>query len=96
MELDEKKVSKRSEGSHADSQRFIIQIDNVGKKMDIEVVNKMLSNTGIIIDPNYKPICVNPKINRYVVRGFANSEAQKKARNVKGITLFRDSKVRPL
>ncbi len=96
MSSDKKKVRNDFKDSRIDSQRFIIQIDNVDKKMDMDLINTKLSETGIIIDQNYKPVCVNSKINRYVVRGFADSEAQKKARNLKGIKLFRDSKVRPL
>ena len=78
------------------SERFIIQIDSQDVKLDLDSVDKILFGTGIEIDHSYKPVCINSKINRYVVRGFVDSESQKKIKLMKGIRLFPDSKVESL
>ena len=76
--------------------RLIIQIEKPNLKLTLMDIKEILYNTGVNLDENYGPYCVNPKLGRYVVRGTANAESQKKLRRIPGITLFLDKKIEPM
>jgi hypothetical protein len=75
--------------------QFIIQIEKANSKLDLIDIKEILNDTGVKLDDNYGPYCVNPKLGRYVVRGTANTETQKKLRNIPGIKIFLDKKIQP-
>ncbi len=70
--------------------RFMIQVERPEGKVDLEAVQSMLESAGVKVDTSYKPVCVNPKLGRYVLRGSATDEAKSKAEKIKGVQLFRD------
>lgn len=75
--------------------QFIIQIEKPNSKLDLIDIKEILNDTGVKLDDNYGPYCVNPKLGRYVVRGTANTETQKKLRNIPGVKIFLDKKIQP-
>jgi len=75
--------------------QFIIQIEKANSKLDLIDIKEILNDTGVKLDDNYGPYCVNPKLGRYVVRGRANTETQKKLRNIPGVKIFLDKKIQP-
>ena len=75
--------------------QFIIQIEKANSKLDLIDIKEILNDTGVKLDDNYGPYCVNPKLGRYVVRGTANTQTQKKLRNIPGIKIFLDKKIQP-
>jgi hypothetical protein len=74
-------------------ERLLIEIGKPGEKLDKTAILSILNDTGVKVDPAYGPICVNPKLGRYVVRGFADIKAQAKLRQIPGVRIFRDQKV---
>ena len=69
----------------------MIQVERPGQKnLDMSSVSKLLEDAGIKVDFNYGPFCVNPKRGRFVLRGFGTVEAQKNAKNIPGVMVFRD------
>jgi endo-1,4-beta-D-glucanase Y len=80
-------ISKRVE-------QIIIQVEKPGqKKLDMSSISKLLENNGIKVDPSYGPFCVNPKLGRFVLRGFGTVEAQKRANKIPGFTVFSDRRM---
>jgi hypothetical protein len=75
--------------------QFIIQIEKPNSKLDLIEIKEILNDTGVKLDDSYGPYCVNPKLGRYVVRGTANTETQKKLRNIPGVKIFLDKKIQP-
>lgn len=73
----------------------MIQIERPKKKVNIEEAQSLLEPTGVKVDTSYKPVCVNPKLGRYVLRGLATDESKSKAEQIKGVQLFRDVQVFP-
>ncbi len=73
----------------------MIQIERPKRKVDLEAAQSILESSGVVIDTSYKPVCVNPKLGRYVLRGSATDEAKSKAERIKGVQLFPDVKVSP-
>lgn len=74
---------------------FMIQIERPKGKVSLEEARSLLETTGVEVDASYKPVCVNPKLGRYVLRGNATDEAKSKAEQIEGVQLFRDSKILP-
>ncbi len=74
---------------------IMIQIECPNKKVSIEEAQSLLEPAGVKVDKSYVPVCVNPKLGRYVLRGTATEEAKAKAEQIKGVQLFRDVKVSP-
>jgi hypothetical protein len=74
---------------------FMIQIERPKKKIDLETALSILEPAGVEVDTSYKPVCVNPKLGRYVLRGRATDEAKSKAERIKGVRLFPDLRVHP-
>jgi hypothetical protein len=75
--------------------RFLIQIERPHERVDMERVRALLEPAGVQIDPAYGPICINPKLERYVVRGTASEEARATAERIPGVRFFRDSQITP-
>ena len=75
--------------------RFMIQIERPKGKVDLKSAQSILKSAGVVIDTSYKPVCVNPKLGRYVLRGSATNEAKSKAERIKGVQLFPDMKISP-
>ena len=46
--------------------RFMIQIELPKVKADLEAAQSLLKSAGVEVDTSYKPVCVNPKLGRYV------------------------------
>ena len=88
--------SSSSSNKHNIQNQFIIQIERQGERLSMQDIHGILKGTGIQLDSGYGPYLVNPQLGRYVVRGFADSEGEQKARKLPGIMLFRDTKVRPI
>jgi hypothetical protein len=76
--------------------RFLIQLERPGLRLDMNGVREVLEGTEVELDPDYGPILVNPKLGRYVVRGYATPHARAKAESLPGITFFADVPVEPL
>ena len=74
---------------------FMIQIERPKAKIDLEAAQSILESAGVVVDTSYRPVCVNPKLGRYVLRGSATDEARSKAERIKGVRLFPDLQVRP-
>ena len=75
--------------------QFLIQLDRPGKKVDLSFIQKLLKDTGVELDKQYGPICVNPSLGRYVVRGIATPEARAKAEEIPGVRFFADARIAP-
>ena len=82
------------------ARNYIIQIElsqsnGLGKRVDINTVKRMLDGTGIELDSNYGPHCINPQQRRFVVRGVATNEARRLAEQRFGneVKFFADSRV---
>ena len=88
--------SSSSSNKQSIQNQFIIQIERQGERLSMQDIHDILKGTGIQLDSGYGPYLVNPQLGRYVVRGFADSEGEQKARKLPGIMLFRDTKVRPI
>lgn len=74
---------------------YMIQIERPERKIDLEAAQSILDPAGVEVDASYRPVCVNPKLGRYVLRGRATDEARSKAEKIEGVQLFPDLKIRP-
>jgi hypothetical protein len=83
-------------GDKQPKQSFLIQVERPGQQLDLSSIRKLLKGTGVQLDPNYGPICINPELGRFVVRGTATPEARAKAEQVPGISFFSDARVMPM
>lgn len=74
--------------------RYIIQLDlpPAGGR-DLGSITKELREAGVEIDADYHPVCINPKLQRFVVRGVASVEARDAAEKIGGIQFFADSPI---
>ena len=90
-------------------QQYIIQIDLVPNRqlsvrnsaeaqVDLKQLQRLLDETGIKLDANYRPICVNPLQQRFVVRGRATPEARLRAERKlgNGVRFFSDGPVQAM
>lgn len=73
----------------------MIQIERPETKVDLDAAQSILKSAGVVVDTSYNPVCVNPKLGRYVLRGTATDEAKSKAERIEGVKLFRDMKIYP-
>lgn len=94
----DKKVSLNNSSKDSKiSERVMIQIQRPDQKnLEMSTIEKLLEGTGIKLDPDYGPFCVNPKQGVFVIRGFASQEAQKKAKQIPDIILFPDTTISPI
>ncbi len=76
--------------------QFLIQIEQPSKKLDLAQIYEILAGTGVEVDKGYGPINVNPKLGRYVVRGWATSDARARAEKIQGVRFFGDPKIAPM
>lgn len=76
--------------------QYMLQIERPGEKLDMNGIMKILENTGVELDQNYKPVLVNPQLGRYVIRCKATPEAKAKAESIIGVKLFRDVRISPM
>jgi len=76
--------------------RYMLQIERPGEKLDIEAIKKIIEKTGVELDQNYRPVLVNPKLGRHVVRCTATPEAKAKAESIPGVKFFRDVSIKPI
>lgn len=74
-------------------QRYLVQVDQPGEDLDLEALDKLLSDTGVKLDQGYRPIRMNRKLGRVVARGWASDEQRKKAESLPGVRLFVDGKI---
>ena len=90
----------------ATKQYYLIQINlpatasNAVRGMpraDIESVETLLGDTGIELDQQYGPICINPQQQKFVVRGEATPEARHRVEERLGdqVRFFADPRVHP-
>jgi hypothetical protein len=77
-----------------DRRQYLIQIERKGKSPTLKQISEVLEVAGVELDPEYGPIKVNPKLPRYVVRGWANKSARAKAGKIAGVQFFSDLGVR--
>lgn len=59
------------------------------------MIQALLKDTGVELDPAYGPICVNPQLGRYVVRGWASPQARAEAEKIPGVKFYADTRIRP-
>lgn len=81
--------------SDAAKRRYMLQIECPGKRLDLPEISRILSDTGVELDPSYRPILVNPTLGRYVVRASADDQARKRAERIPGVQFFGDLKISP-
>src|SRR6266702_2195645 len=60
----------------AEAERYIIQVERPGERIDMAAIRVLLGDTGVELDSDYGPVPVNPKLGRYVVRGLASPDAR--------------------
>jgi len=77
-------------------ERIIIQCDLQEENVSISIIDKKFKGTGLNLDKNYGPLLINPKLHRYVVRGFADLNTKTKISKLTGVKVFADSKVKPI
>jgi len=72
----------------------IIQLDlpTTGSQ-DLDALAEELTRTGVELDRSYRPICINQKLRRYVMRGMASPEARHAAEHIGGVQFFSDAPV---
>lgn len=73
--------------------RFLIQIDRPEATLSMKKARSLLEPVGVKLDATYGPVCINPKIGRYIVRGVATPEAKSNAEKIDGVQFFSDGKV---
>ena len=73
---------------------YIIQLElPLSEGRSLEELQAFLAECGVQLDQNYKPVCVNPKLQHYVVRGMASDEERLVAQAIKGVQFFSDPMV---
>jgi hypothetical protein len=73
------------------SSRYIIQIDlPTTANQNLDALAEELTGTGVELDRSYRPVCINPKLGRYVMRGMASPEARHAAERISGVQFFSD------
>ena len=76
------------------SSRYIIQLDlPAAGRHGLEALAEKLAEAGVELDQSYRPVCINPKLQRYVLRGDANPEARRVAERIGGVEFFSDAPV---
>ncbi len=76
--------------------RYIIQVEGPGKDPDLSQVKQLMQGMGVEFDSAYGPYPVNPKLGRYVMRGWATARAKEKAEQIPGVRFFADTKIAPV
>lgn len=74
---------------------FLIQIDRPSQQLDMAAIQTLLEGTGVELDSTYGPVCINPKLGRFLVRGVATPEARARAEQIPGIRFFADPRIAP-
>lgn len=66
--------------------------------VDLKMLQRLFDETGIKLDANYRPICVNSQQQRFVVRGRATPEARRAAERKLGggVKFFSDGPVQAM
>ena len=77
-------------------ERIIIQCDLQEENVNLSTIDKKFKGTGLNLDKNYGPLLINPKLHRYVVRGFADQNTKAEISKLTGVKVFSDSKVKPI
>jgi hypothetical protein len=76
------------------ARQYMIQVEREGERLDFGPISEILAGTGVELDPNYRPVPVNPALGRYVVRGRAADAARKRAELIPGVQFFGGLKIR--
>jgi len=79
----------------AAAERYIIQVERPGERIDMAAVRVLLGDTGVELDADYGPVPVNPKLGRYVVRGLASPDARARAEAIPGVRFFAEVRQEP-
>ena len=95
LENSSTKHTQQIKSSRQPHHEFIVEIERPGKKLNMSIIQELLEGTGIKLDLNYGPFCVNPKLGRYVVRGTGDSASMKKVENIPGVRSYKDTKIYP-
>ncbi len=88
-------------------QPYIIQIDledgdlstdsksRPAARVDVKLLQHLLDGTGIELDAGYRPVCINPQHNRFVVRGHGTHAAKQRAERMlgEGVKFFSDNRM---
>jgi hypothetical protein len=71
--------------------RYIIQVDRPGEQVEMAAIRALLDGVGVVVDPDYGPIPINPELGRYVLRGLASPDARARAEQIPGVRFFADA-----
>jgi hypothetical protein len=96
LENSSRKGKKPNNSSKQSNEEFIIEVERPGKKLNMQIIQEILESTGIKLDLNYGPFCVNPKAGRYVVRGIGDPVSVEKVKNIPGVRLYKDTRIYPV
>ena len=58
-------------------------------------IRALLDGVGVVLDPAYGPVSINPQLGRYVVRGTASPDARTRAEQIPGVRFFADAVQEP-
>lgn len=74
---------------------YVIQIDRPAEALTLDRARALLEPLGVSLDGSYKPVAINPRLGRFVVRGVATPDIRAKAERLPGVRFFADAKVSP-
>src|SRR5439155_666351 len=66
-----------------------------GERVDMASIRALLDGVGVVLDPAYGPVPINPQLGRYVVRGTASPDARTRAEQIPGVRFFADAVQEP-
>ena len=84
---------RASAKTQSKAKHFMIQIEAGKHKPSLEQISRKLAPAGVVIDPNYGPINVNPKAGHFVVRGHATDAGREQAEKIPGVRFFADERI---
>ena len=58
-------------------------------------IRALPDGVGVVLDPAYGPVPINPQLGRYVVRGTASPDARTRAEQIPGVRFFADAVQEP-
>jgi hypothetical protein len=84
---------RASAKTQSKTKQFMIQIEAGKHRPTLEEISRKLAPAGVIIDPNYGLINVNPKAGHFVVRGHATDAGREQAEKLPGVRFFADERI---
>ena len=78
------------------TRRFIIEGSSPAGRPGLPTLIDRLKSAGVNVDASYRPVLVDPKKQRYAMRGEATPDAKKRAEQNDDLAFYSDEPIEPV